>query len=99
MSKPMIAALLGAGAILAVAFSPSVNSARAADMAVKANVSQSACNDPCGCLRVSYDRHRELLTTYGTGFDPRNFDTTEPHYYFGQVRAYPQYSCDDPTVQ
>ena len=27
----------------------------------------------------------------GTGFDPRNFDTTEPHYYLGRMRAYPRY--------
>ena len=40
---------------------------------------------PCGCLHVSYVYHRELRTTYGTGFDPRNFDRTEPHYYFGPV--------------
>jgi hypothetical protein len=45
----------------------------------------------CGCLRVSYDYHRELRSTYGTRFDPRNYDETEPHYYFGRMRAYPQY--------
>jgi hypothetical protein len=45
----------------------------------------------CECLHVSYVYHRELRTTYGTGFDPRNFDQTEPHYYFGPVRAYPRY--------
>jgi hypothetical protein len=45
----------------------------------------------CGCLRVTYDYHRELRSTYGTHFDPRNYDQTEPHYYFGRVRAYPQY--------
>jgi hypothetical protein len=48
----------------------------------------------CGCLRVSYDYHRELLSTYGTKFDPRNFDQTEPYYYFGRVRAYPQFWID-----
>jgi hypothetical protein len=34
---------------------------------------------------------RELRSTYGLNFDPRNFDQTEPHYYFGQVQAYPRY--------
>jgi hypothetical protein len=45
----------------------------------------------CGCLHVTYDRHRELRTTFGTQVDPRNYDQTEPHYYFGRMRAYPQY--------
>jgi hypothetical protein len=53
----------------------------------------------CGCLHVSYVYHRELRTTYGTGFDPRNFDQTEPHYYFGPVRAYPRYWVDAEPVQ
>jgi hypothetical protein len=48
----------------------------------------------CGCLGTTYDYHRELRSTYGTHFDPRNYDQTEPHYYFGRVRAYPQYWTD-----
>jgi hypothetical protein len=48
----------------------------------------------CGCLGVTYDYHRELRSTYGTHFDPRNYDQTEPHYYFGRVRTYPQYWTD-----
>lgn len=56
------------------------------------------CN-PCGCLRVRYLYHRELRSTYGSGFDPRNFDQTEPYYYFGRVRAYPQYWVDAGPVQ
>jgi hypothetical protein len=48
----------------------------------------------CGCLRVIYDYHRELRSTYGSHFDPRNYDQTEPHYYLGRVRAYPQYWTD-----
>jgi hypothetical protein len=53
----------------------------------------------CGCLHVGYVYHRELRTTYGSGFDPRNFDQTEPHYYFGPVRAYPRYWVDADPVQ
>jgi hypothetical protein len=49
---------------------------------------------PCGCLHVSHVFHRELRTTYGLSFDPRNFDQTEPHYYFGAIRAYPRYWVD-----
>jgi hypothetical protein len=49
---------------------------------------------PCGCLRVEYVYHRELLSTYGLSFDPRNFDTTEPYYYFGRIRRYPRYLVD-----
>ena len=52
---------------------------------------------PCGCLRVAYDHHRELRTTYGTGFDPRNYDFTEPHYYFGAMRSYPRYYVEGAT--
>jgi hypothetical protein len=50
--------------------------------------------DPCGCLRVSYSYHPELRSTYGLSFDPRNYDTTEPRYYLGRMRAYPQYYVD-----
>jgi hypothetical protein len=46
---------------------------------------------PCGCLAVRYVYHRQLETTYGASFDPRNFDTTEPHYYFGPMHRYPRY--------
>ena len=49
---------------------------------------------PCGCLRVAYAYHPELRSTYGLRFDPRNYDTTEPRYYFGRVRAYPRYYID-----
>ena len=49
---------------------------------------------PCGCLRVAYAYHPELRSTYGLSFDPRNYDTTEPRYYLGRVRAYPQYYID-----
>jgi hypothetical protein len=48
----------------------------------------------CGCLGVTFDYHRELRSTYGTQFDPRNFDQTEPYYYFGRVRAYPRFWVD-----
>jgi hypothetical protein len=50
----------------------------------------SACG-PCGRLRVSYVYHRDLRTTYGTGFDPRNFDQTQPYFYPGHMHAYPRY--------
>jgi hypothetical protein len=48
----------------------------------------------CGCLHTFYDYHRELRSTYGTHMDPRNYDQTEPHYYFGRMRAYPHYYSD-----
>jgi hypothetical protein len=53
---------------------------------------------PCGCLGVQYVYHRQLETTYGASFDPRNFDTTEPHYYFGPMRRYPRYFVDGVPV-
>ena len=54
---------------------------------------------PCGCLHVSYIYHRELRSTYGLSFDPRNFDQTEPYYHFGPVRAYPRYWVDADPVE
>jgi hypothetical protein len=54
---------------------------------------------PWGCLHVSYVYHREMRSTYGLSFDPRNFDQTEPYYYFGPVRAYPRYWVDAEPVQ
>jgi hypothetical protein len=45
----------------------------------------------CGCLHVTYNYHRELRATYGINYDPRSYDTTEPHYFYGAVRAYPRY--------
>jgi hypothetical protein len=53
----------------------------------------------CGCLHVSYVYHRELRSTYGTGFDPRNFDQTEPYYYFGRIQAYPRCWVDAEPMQ
>jgi hypothetical protein len=54
---------------------------------------------PCGCLHVSYVYHRELRSTYGLSFDPRNFDQTQPYYHFGRVRAYPRYWVNADPVQ
>lgn len=87
-----MATLFGmAVAALAVVSTPAV----AADMAVKAapSVAAEQCGY-CGCLHVSYDYHREVESTYGLNFDPRNFDQTEPYFYLGRVRAYPHYWAD-----
>ena len=53
---------------------------------------------PCGCLRATYVYHRQLESTYGLLYDPRNYDTTEPLYYFGPMRRYPQYFVDGMPV-
>jgi hypothetical protein len=45
----------------------------------------------CGCLGVTYVYHPVMESTYGLGFDPRNYDTTEPHFYWGRMRAWPRY--------
>jgi len=73
-------------------FAPAVTSAAERDLPrrVKAERYRPYCGC-CGCLGVVYDYHRELRSTYGSHFDPRNYDQTEPHYYLGRVRAYPQY--------
>jgi hypothetical protein len=102
MSKAMISALMvwiaATAGVLAVP-----NSAGAADLPAPPPVHlrhhRAAWCGPCGCLHVSYDYHRELRSTYGLGFDPRNFDQTQPYYFFGPVRAYPRYWCDAETLQ
>jgi hypothetical protein len=96
MAKPLIAAFVVAAAAGLLAGS---QSARAADLGVPGPRAQEAECGPCGCVHVSYDYHRELRSTYGLAFDPRNFDTTQPYYYFGPVRAYPRYWCDVVNVQ
>jgi hypothetical protein len=91
MARALLAiATMGIGVLASLA------SSLAADLPATGRVvHQEASCGPCGCLRVDFDYHRELRSTYGTGFDPRNYDETQPHYYFGPVRAYPRYSGDD----
>jgi hypothetical protein len=53
---------------------------------------------PCGCLQVTYVYHAQMQSTYGLGFDPRNYDQTEPHFYLGPIRPYPHYFVDGMPV-
>jgi hypothetical protein len=84
-------------AVVSLAFS--AHSLRAAELESALGVTRAplgarpACG-PCGCLEAGRVRHRSMETTYGTGFDPRNYNTTEPHFYFGPVRSYPRYFVD-----
>ena len=87
MPRSMLVLATLAGAFLYLSSGP----IRAADLPLAAGVERGPDCGPCGCLSVEYVHHRELLSTYGTGFDPRNYDETEPHYYFGPVRSYPRY--------
>jgi hypothetical protein len=89
--------MLAVGAIVGAMVLASPSPLRAADLLAPARVAQAQCG-PCGCLTVTYVYHRELRSTYGAGFDPRNFDTTQPHYYFGPMRAYPRYFVDGAPV-
>jgi hypothetical protein len=73
----------------------------AADLAVQPGVRHAAAGPtcgPCGCLRVAYVYHRDVQSTYGTDFDPRNYDQTEPHYYLGGLHRYPRYFVDGVAV-
>jgi hypothetical protein len=95
MSKPMISALVLRTVITAGVLAAPV-SAVAAELWPPAvahvrHQHTAARYGPCGCLYVSYVFHRELRSTYGLSFDPRNFDQTEPYYHFGALRAYPRY--------
>jgi hypothetical protein len=103
MSTPMMSALLAG--MVACAVVPAVPvSAIAAELlppavAYARHHHATPWCGTCGCLHVSYVSHRELRSTYGLSFDPRNFDQTQPYYFFGPVRAYPRYWCDAETLQ
>jgi hypothetical protein len=98
MPGAMVALRLCLAAVSVAAFG---QAACAADLSVPAAVGPAAgpprCG-PCGCLGVAYVYHRSLESTYGVDFDPRNYDQTVPHYYFGRVRAYPRYFVDGVPV-
>jgi hypothetical protein len=68
----------------------------AADLLAPAQAARDC--GPCGCLSVTYVYHRDLQSTYGLGFDPRNYDQTQPRYYFGRMHAYPRYFVDGVPV-
>jgi hypothetical protein len=97
MLKPIIPAL--AVAILTAAGISVPISVFAADLAPPRHHNLALGCGSCGCLHVSYVYHRELQSTYGVGFDPRDFDQTEPHYYLGRLRAYPRYWVDADPAQ
>jgi hypothetical protein len=88
MSKTIRTAM---GILAAVGVVLGADIAVAADLAIPAKSAGARSCGRCGCLRVTYVHHRELLTTYGAGFDPRNYDSQEPHHFYGAVRAYPRY--------
>jgi hypothetical protein len=90
MAKPLIAAF-----VLAATAGVLAGSARAADLGMPGPRVQAAECGPCGCVDVTYDYHRELRSTYGLALDPRNFDQTQPYYYFGPVRAWPRFWCEN----
>jgi hypothetical protein len=90
MSKPILSALV-IGIVAAIGALAGLGSASAADLAVPFRSHAARWCGPCGCLHVTYAYHRELRSTYGLAYDPRNYDGTEPHYYFGPMRAYPRY--------
>jgi hypothetical protein len=91
----MSRSLLAFGAVVGTLILMPVGSAGAADLRTLPTAARPAYCGPCGCLQVTYVYHRALLSRYGTNFDPRNYDTTQPHYYFSRsVHAYPRYSVD-----
>jgi len=91
MSKHLLA--LGSAAALFVIFNGPISAAELEVPLYPHRVHAADCG-PCGCPHVVWVRHRDIRQTYGTGFDPRNYDETEPHFYLGPVRAYPRYIVD-----
>jgi hypothetical protein len=98
MSKPIMSGLI-VGALTATCVLAAPVFAAELQAPPAAHVRQAAECGPCGCVHITYDYHRELRSTYGLSFDPRNFDQTQPYYYFGPVRAYPRFWCDVQYVQ
>ena len=95
----MLRSVLALGAAVGAFAFASVGSLEAADLQTPPRAVRPAYCGPCGCLQVAYVYHRALLSTYGTGFDPRNYDATEPHYYFSRtMHAYPRYFVDGVPV-
>lgn len=94
----LVTAVVPVAAALCVLIAPSLPSA--AELPLPTNEPRVAAEDcgPCGCLQATYVHHPELRSTYGLNFDPRNYDTTEPHFYLGPVRAYPRYFVDGVPV-
>jgi hypothetical protein len=95
MSTPTISGLL-VGVMVAAAMPAAPVAAVTAELLPPAALyvrhrHAAPCCGLCGCLHVSYVYHKELRSTNGLSFDPRNFDQTEPYYRFGAVRAYPRY--------
>jgi hypothetical protein len=94
MSKQKIL-MLAVGAVASIVLAtPRTSVAADLQLPTKARAVQEASCGPCGCLHVTYEYHRQLESTYGLSFDPRNFDQTEPYFYMGAVRPYPRYWCD-----
>jgi hypothetical protein len=91
--------MLGLGAVVSATILALHGPLNAAELLAPSGTGRADFGAPiycerCGCMSVAYARHRELRSTYGLSFDPRNYDTTEPHFYLGRMRAYPRYFVD-----
>jgi hypothetical protein len=89
--------IIGLALIFAAGGIACSSSVRAADLAASPMRSAASPVEHCddyGCWYAIYVRHRALLSTYGAGFDPNNYDFTEPYYYYGRERTYVRYSRD-----
>ena len=90
----MLRSIVALGAVVGVLAVTSMDRAEAAELQAPRAALPAYCG-PCGCLQVTYVYHRKLLSTYGTGFDPRNYDMTQPHYYPSRsMHAFPRYFVD-----
>ena len=100
MSTPiMLAIVVAAAGVAAVPVSAAAAELLPSAVAHVRHHYGVSCCGPCGCLHVSYVYHRELRSTYGLSFAPRNYDQTEPYYHFGRVRTYPRYWVDADPVR
>jgi hypothetical protein len=77
-----------------------LGTASAAELAVAPRVAAVApavtqCGCRCGCLAVTYVRHRQLEMSYGYLLDPRQRD--EPRYFWGRTRNFARYQTVVPV--
>src|SRR5262249_23958572 len=92
--QTMLRSIFVLGTVVAAFAILATDSVGAAELQAPRAVRPAYCG-PCGCVQVTYVYHPELLSTYGTGFDPRNQDMTQPLYYLSRsMHAYPRYFVD-----
>jgi hypothetical protein len=86
---PMV--LIGGVFLGVIVAAPSGNAADLPSRHLTAEVPARRLDGICPCYTYTV-RHRVMLSTYGAGFDPNNYDMTEPHYFLGPFKTFRRYT-------